>query len=171
MISCWYCTSAKMISPFYIIFALSQKVWFFSVKLTKKRAYETKQKKNIYSHIIKGLLHWYQWILSLVVISTDAHKLASFDIPTWDNIHRYQCNNPILLAHAMLNIYIFIAIVFDGTSIFVAVISRCKPFTSHMIYSVSWGRATSTPAYNILCLLTFMWSTYRHDVKHGSAAS
>ena len=124
MISCWHCTSAKMILPFYIIFALSQKVLFFSVKLTKKRAYKTKQKKNIYSHIIKGLLHWYQWILSLVVISTDARKLASFDIPTRDNIHRYQCNNPILLeyvAHAMLNIYIFIAIVFDGTSIFVAV--------------------------------------------------
>ena len=74
--------------------------------------------------MIKGLLHWHQWILSLVVISTGARKLVSFDIPTRDNIQRYQCNKPILLAyveHAMLNIYIFIAIVFDGTSIFVAV--------------------------------------------------
>ena len=51
--------------------------------------------QNIYSYIIKGLLHWYQWILSLVGISTDAHKIASFDIPTRDNIHRHQGNNPI----------------------------------------------------------------------------
>ena len=29
-------------------------------------------------------------------ISTDASLRASFDIPTRDNIHRYQCNNPIL---------------------------------------------------------------------------
>ena len=96
MISCWYCTSAKMISLFDIIFALSMKVWFFSDKLTKKGAYETKRNKNIYSYIIKGLLHWYRWILSFVGISTDARKLASFDIPTRDNIHRYQCNNPIV---------------------------------------------------------------------------
>ena len=66
-----------MISPFYIIFALSQKVWFFSVKLTKKRAYETKRKKNIYGYIIKELLHWLRWILALVVISTDVRKLAT----------------------------------------------------------------------------------------------
>ena len=51
--------------------------------------------RNVYSYIIKGLLHWNRWILSLVGISTDARKLASFDIPTRDNIHRYQCNNPI----------------------------------------------------------------------------
>ena len=38
-------------------------------------------------------------ILSLVGISTDARKLASFDIPTRDNIHRYQCNNPIILIY------------------------------------------------------------------------
>ena len=100
MISCWYCTSAKMISLFDIIIALSQKVWLFSVKLIKTRTYETKRKKHIYSYIIKGLLHWYQWILSRVGISTDARKLASFDIPTRDNIHRYmyQCNNPVLSA-------------------------------------------------------------------------
>ena len=55
-----------------------------------------KMTRNIYSCITKGLLHWYRWILSLVGISTDARKLASFDIPTRDNIHRYQCNNPIL---------------------------------------------------------------------------
>ena len=30
------------------------------------------------------------------MISTDAVKLASFDIPTRDNIHRYQCNDPII---------------------------------------------------------------------------
>ena len=52
---------------------------------------------NIHSYIIKGLLHWYWWILSLDGISTDARKLASFDIPTRDNIHQYQCNNPLLL--------------------------------------------------------------------------
>ena len=28
----------------------------------------------------------------------DAHKLAAFDIPNRDNIHRYQCNNPIKLS-------------------------------------------------------------------------
>ena len=36
--------------------------------------------QNICSHIIKGLLHWYRWILSLVGISVDAHKLTSFNI-------------------------------------------------------------------------------------------
>ena len=36
---------------------------------------------NVYSYIIKGLLHWYRWILTLVGISTDARKLASLDIP------------------------------------------------------------------------------------------
>ena len=30
---------------------------------------------------------------------TDARKLSSFDIPTRDNIHQYQCNNTILLQH------------------------------------------------------------------------
>ena len=38
-------------------------------------------------------------MLSLVGISTDACKLASFDIPTRDNIQGYQCNNPIILGH------------------------------------------------------------------------
>ena len=37
------------------------------------------------------------------MISTDARKLASFDIPTRDNIHRYQCNNPILLHKVYTN--------------------------------------------------------------------
>ena len=32
----------------------------------------------------------------LVGTSTNERKLASLDIPTRDNIHRYQCNNPIL---------------------------------------------------------------------------
>ena len=53
--------------------------------------------QNIYSYIIKGLSHWNRWILSLIGTSTNARKLVSFDIPTLDNIHRYQCNNPILL--------------------------------------------------------------------------
>ena len=35
-------------------------------------------------------------ILSLTGICTDACKLAYFDFPTRDNIHRYWCNNPIL---------------------------------------------------------------------------
>ena len=55
--------------------------------------------QNIYSYIIQGILHGYRWILSLVVISTDTHKLASFDIPIRDSIHRYQCNNPVSSAH------------------------------------------------------------------------
>ena len=33
------------------------------------------------------------------MISTDARKLASFDITTRDNIRRYQCDNPIILLH------------------------------------------------------------------------
>ena len=74
---------------------VTESLIFFSSKLTKKRAYDTKWKKNIYSYIIKGLLHWYREILSLVGISTDARKLAS-DIPTRDNIRRYQCNNNII---------------------------------------------------------------------------
>ena len=41
-----------------------------------------KRENNIYSYILK-------------VISN--HKLASFDIPPWDNIHQYHCNNPTLL--------------------------------------------------------------------------
>ena len=37
-------------------------------------------------------------MLSLHDIALDdvERKLASFDIPTQDNIHRYQCNDPIL---------------------------------------------------------------------------
>ena len=37
-------------------------------------------------------MHWSRWILPLVGISTDVRKLASFDIPTRDNVHRYQYN-------------------------------------------------------------------------------
>ena len=57
---------------------------------------------NIYSYIIKGLLHWYRWILSLAGISTDARKLTSFDIPSRDNIHRYQCNNLIIYKQTLI---------------------------------------------------------------------
>ena len=53
--------------------------------------------QNIYGTIIKGLLHWYQCILSVVGISTDTRKLMSFDIQFGGNIHRYHCNNPICL--------------------------------------------------------------------------
>ena len=60
--------------------------------------------QNIYSYTIKGLLHWYLWILSLVGISTEARKLASFDIQTRDNIHRYQGNNPIIFCYLLSEI-------------------------------------------------------------------
>ena len=33
-------------------------------------------------------------------------KLASFDIPTRDNIHQYQCDNPILLYSVYLVVLI-----------------------------------------------------------------
>ena len=58
--------------------------------------------KNNSIYAIKGLLHWYRWILSLIGISTDARKLATFNISTWDNIHRYQCNNPIEFVQRMI---------------------------------------------------------------------
>ena len=32
-------------------------------------------------------------------------KLASFDIPTRDNIHRYECNNSIILSHCFLECF------------------------------------------------------------------
>ena len=44
-----------------------------------------------------GLLHWYWWILSRVGISKDASLRASFDFPTRDNIHQYQCNNAFII--------------------------------------------------------------------------
>ena len=57
--------------------------------------------RNIYSCLIKRLSHLTRWILSLVGIVTDARKLASFVIPTRDNIRRYQCNNPIISEHLL----------------------------------------------------------------------
>ena len=59
---------------------------------------------NIHSYIIKGLSHLNRWILSLIGISTEARKLASFDIPTWGNIHRYQCNNLIVLVKVHVHV-------------------------------------------------------------------
>ena len=74
------------------------RIWFQQYKiLFLKVTNYRKIARNIYSHTITGLSHWNPWILSLVVISTDARKLASFDIPTRDNIHRYNCNNPIFI--------------------------------------------------------------------------
>ena len=68
---------------------------------TKTHFLRSQTTANIYSYIIKGLLQWYRWIWSLVGISMDTRKLASFDSPTQVNIHRYQCNNPIIqTAHA-----------------------------------------------------------------------
>ena len=60
--------------------------------------------KNIDSYIMEGLLHWYWWILSLCGIheSTDACNLASFDVPTRDNIRHYQGNSPIIRVPAGL---------------------------------------------------------------------
>ena len=43
---------------------------------------------------IIGLLHWYWWILSQVGISS---LRASVDIPSRDNIHQYQCDNPFII--------------------------------------------------------------------------
>ena len=50
----------------------------------KKKNKVTINDKIFISYIIKGLLHWYRWILSLVAIhvSTDARKLASFELGT-----------------------------------------------------------------------------------------
>ena len=41
---------------------------------------------------IIGLLHWYRWILSRV-----GSLRTSVDIPTRDNIHRYQRDNPFII--------------------------------------------------------------------------
>ena len=71
----------------------------FVIKTAFERLETPGNEINIYSYIINGLLHWYWWILSLDGISADARKLASFDIPTRDNIHQYQCNNPILRSY------------------------------------------------------------------------
>ena len=46
---------------------------------------------------IIGLSHGYWWILSRVRISKDASLRASVDIPTRDNIHQYQCDNPFII--------------------------------------------------------------------------
>ena len=43
---------------------------------------------------IIGLLHWYWWILSQVGISS---LRASVDIPSRENIHQYQCDNPFII--------------------------------------------------------------------------
>ena len=48
---------------------------------------------KIRNYII-GLLHWYWWILSQVGISSFR---ASVDIPSRDNIHQYQCDNPFII--------------------------------------------------------------------------
>ena len=49
------------------------------------------------SSCVIGLLHWYWWILSRVGISKDASLRASVVIPSRDNIHQYQCNNPFII--------------------------------------------------------------------------
>ena len=46
---------------------------------------------------IIGLLHWYQWLLSRVGISKVGSLQASVDIPTRDNIHRFQYDNPFII--------------------------------------------------------------------------
>ena len=53
--------------------------------------------QNNYIYIIKELSHWYRRILPHVGISKKACKLASFDIPSRDNIPQYQCNNVLIL--------------------------------------------------------------------------
>ena len=52
--------------------------------------YWKKKKENIYSYIIKGLLHWYWCKLPLDEVSKAALKLFSFDIPSRGSIHLYQ---------------------------------------------------------------------------------
>ena len=79
------------------------KIRFCSVILNKNTESEAERENNTYSYIIKGLLYWYWWILSLVGISKQARKVSSFDIRTRDNIHEYQCNNPTLLNAARVN--------------------------------------------------------------------
>ena len=71
--------------------ALVEFTFYFLNSVLKVR--NPRDEISIYSYMIKGLLHWYWWILSLIGKSKDVRKLASFDIPTRDNIHQYQCNN------------------------------------------------------------------------------
>ena len=47
-------------------------------------------------HIIKPHFFHCKWHRIVLAVSTDARKLAAFDIPTRDNIHRYPCNSPII---------------------------------------------------------------------------
>ena len=39
----------------------------------------------------------------------DARKRASFDIPTRDNIHKYQCNNPIVSVPELTFLFIYVS--------------------------------------------------------------
>ena len=79
----------------------------------------------------------------------------------------FETRNVIFLSFLFFwppNIYIFIAVALDETSILVAL-----HFLMENIYqSVSLGGATSSSANKVLCLLTF---TYRIDVKRGNSAS
>ena len=52
-----------------------------------------------------------------------------------------------------IDIYIFIAIACNETSILVAAFSRWKTFTSHFIWTMQWGGAMSTSANNVNCSL------------------
>ena len=48
------------------------------------------------------------------MLSTKAYKLAFFEIPTRENIQRYQCDNPpyyLALVFSLVSIYIFFQVV------------------------------------------------------------
>ena len=71
----------------------------------------------------------------------------------------------------MLNIYIFIAIVFYGTSILVAVYSV---FLDAKHLPVMWSnpcREAEQRRRQPVMFFLFTWPTFRHDVKLGGAAS
>ena len=104
---------------------------------------------NIHSYIIKGLLYWYWWILSLDGISTNVRKLVSFDIPTWDNIHQFQCNNPLLFPnrHITLKQHCF------NVDLTLALLQGCVPAWL-FLSSPSFGASGS------LCFVIMVFSGY-----------
>ena len=68
----------------------------FNAKITHfLRSQTIANDTKYYSYIIKGLLHWYRWILSLVGIAKDASSRPSIS-QLGKIFHRHQCNNHIL---------------------------------------------------------------------------
>lgn len=90
---CWrYCTSANMISlsNFLLAVLIEQNLRCQTVQCVPKMM------KDINSYIIKGL-YTDMGEGDIVSKPTNAHKLASFDIPARHYISEYQCNNALIL--------------------------------------------------------------------------